>query len=373
MKKIIFALLATGLSMSAINAQNIVQQTKIEAVDSTEIKMAERNRSMALQDLDEEKKRIEDSEKFRLKKELDAINKQLSDNKIAADEAKRLKEDAAKNAAIAIDAKLAIVENQRKLVEKGDFWTFQHERGSQIELGLGNVYDDRGSFLLGLNYVDKRKTIKYDKRTYADIVFAGGISNTFSDGHSLKDSPYKIWKSGFSEFGVTLRTRLRKDSNFLRLAYGTSLQMHSFELTGNRIFSVDGDNTNFETFGPDLKYQKLRVTNLVFPVYLEFGNSKKLEYYDRVRYSTVNNWKFGLGGYAGMNLWQNQRLRYYEDHRRIDDTQRRSFNATNFVYGVGAYIGYGPVSLYAKYDLNPLFKNGPTNERVFSLALRIDL
>ncbi|RZJ66253.1 MAG: hypothetical protein EOO50_10700 [Flavobacterium sp.] len=372
MKKIIFAFVATAIGMSNMKAQNPTE-VKPATVDSADVKWQQREKTLALQDLDEEKKRIEDSEKFRLKRELEAINKRLSEQKITSEEAKRLKEDAAKNAAISIDTKLAIVENQKKLVERGDFWTFRHERGSQVELGLGNVYDDRGSFLVGLNYVDKRKSVQYDKRTYADIVLAGGISNTVSDEHSLKDSPYKIWKSGFSEFGVTLRTRLLKDSNFLRLAYGTSLHVHSFELTGNRAFAVNGDETTFETFAQDLKYQKLRVTNLVFPVYLEFGNSKKLESYDRVRYSTVDNWKFGLGGYAGMNLWQNQKLRYYEDHRKIEDTQRRSFNATNFVYGLGAYVGYGPISIYAKYDLNPLFKNGPTRDNVFSLALRIDL
>ncbi len=372
MKKIIFAVLAAAIGMSKLNAQNIIQSKESER-DSTELAWHERDKKMALQDLEDEKKRIQDSEKFRLKKELDAINQKLSDNKITADEAKQLKEDAAKKAAISIDAKLAIVENQIKLVEAGDFWTFKHERGSQIELGLGNVYDDRGSFLLGLNYVDQRKSVQYDKRTYADIVVAGGISNTLSSERSLKESPYKIWKSGFAELGFTFRTRLLKDSNYWRLAYGTSLQIHSFELTGNRIFTVDGDQTNYTNFDENLKYQKLRITNLVFPVYLEFGNSKKLEYYDRVRYSTVQNWKFGIGGYAGMNLWQNQTIRYKEDGRKIEDSQRRSFNASNFVYGVGAYAGFGPTALYVNYDLNPLFKDGPQKENVISLGLRIDL
>src|SRR5690606_37894505 len=121
---------------------------------------------------------------------------------------------------------------------------------------------------------------------------------------------------GFAEFGLAFRTRLLKESNFYRLAYGASIQIHNFELTGNRAFAVDGDKTLFEPFPIDLKRQKLQVTNLVFPVYLEFGPSTKREFYDKFRYSTVEHFKFGVGGFLGLNVGSNQFTRYYEAGRR---------------------------------------------------------
>lgn len=374
MKKIIFAVMATGLSMLSADAQNNIYGRTPTVQDSTELYYKKRDKTMRLQDLEGERKRIEDSEKFRLKQTIDAINTRLEKNEITAEEAKKQKEEAAKNTALNIDQKIAIVENQIKLAERENYWTFEYERGSAIELGLGNAYDDNGSALLGIKYENRRKDVKYDKRTYGDIVVAGGLSNTFSADRSLKDSPFKIMKSGFAELGYTLRTRLMKDNNFLRLAYGASFQIHSFEANGNRFFEMSGNKQTILTPAPeDLKMQKFRVTNFVFPVYLEFGNSKKHELYDRVRYNTVNNWKGGIGGFAGMNVWNKQFLRYYENNVKVESTETRSFNVSNFVYGVGGYVGYGPISLYASYQLNPLFKNNTIQENVFSLALRIDL
>ncbi|MBD3582887.1 hypothetical protein [Flavobacterium selenitireducens] len=374
MKKIIFALLATGLVMPCLNAQNIPQHLNEPVLDSVALKHAEARKANRLKDLNEEKERVEKQEKFKLKQTIAHINTRLEKKEISVEEAQKLKEDAAKEAALNIDNKIAIIENQLQLAERTNSnWTFQYERSSTLELGLGNSYDDNGSFLLGFGYENNSKKVQYDKRTYTDIVVAGGINNAISGDRSLKDSPYKIWKSGFAELGFTFRTRLLKDSNFWRLAYGTALQIHSFELTGNRIFAVDGDQTFYQPFEHNLKYQKLRITNLVFPAYLEFGNSKKLEYYDRVRYSTVNNWKFGIGGYAGLNIWNNQTLRYKVDGRKRDESYRNSFNVSNFIYGVGAYAGFGPTALYVTYDLNPLFKNGLQKENVLSVGLRIDL
>ena len=366
--------MATALGMPYLNAQNIPQHLAEPVLDSAAVNYAAKRKQERLKDLEAEKERIEKHEKFKLKQTLGYINDRLEKKQITADEAQKQKENAAKEAALNIDNKLAIVENQRQLAERTDSnWTFQYDGGKTLELGLGNVYDDKGSFLLGIGYENNTKKVQYDKRTYTDIVISGGFSNALSSERSIKESPYKIWKSGFSEFGFTFRTRLLKESNFWRLAYGTSLQLHSFELTGNRIFTVDGEQTDYETFDYNLKFQKLRITNLVFPVYLEFGPSKKLEFYDRFRYSTIDNWKAGIGGYAGMNIWNNQTLRYKAEGRKRDENFRNSFNATNFVYGIGAYVGYGPTALFVNYDLNPLFKNGPQKENVISLGLRIDL
>lgn len=373
MKKIIFSLAASGLSMSYAAAQNNIYARTPTVLDSVEIKYRENDRKMRLQDLEGEKKRIEDSEKFRLKQTVDKINLRLENREITAEEARKSKEEAAKNTALNIDQKIAIVENQIKLAQRENYWTFEYERGSAIELGLGNAYDDKGSFLLGLNYVDRRKDVRYDKRTYGDVVLAGGINNMFAKGRALQDSPYKIWKSGFYEIGYTLRTRLMKESNFFRLAYGASIQNHSFEAGGNRYFEMVPGQTVLSTATQDLKAQKLHITNLVFPVFIEFGPSEKFEFYDRIRYDTVSSWKGGIGGYAGMNIGNRQLLRYYQDGIRVDDRQTRSFNTSNFVYGLSGYAGIGPISLYATYELSPVFKNASVRENVLSIGLRLDL
>ena len=97
------------------------------------------------------------------------------------------------------------------------------------------------------------------------------------------------------------------------------------------------------------------------------------DYGNRVRYLTYNKFKFGIGGYAGVRLATQTKLSYKEDGNSVRDKSRRNFNASDFVYGLSAYVGVGQVSLYAKYDLNPLFKDQLVDQHNVSLRLRFDL
>lgn len=372
MKKFIFAVLATGLSMSSIEAQETKNHSN-KHQDSTYIKWEQDRKTARLSDLEEEKKRIQDVEKFKLKNTLDFIQKRLDKAEITQEEAKNLKEKAAEITAANIDQKLAIVENQIKLVERKEYYTYEHPRATALELGIGNALDDNGSFILGLNYDNNSKKTKYDKRTTSDVVFAGGISNTFSKNHGLSDTPYTILKSGFAEFGVAFRTRLFKEHNFYRVAYGLSYQMNTFTISNDRYFAIDGNQTNIQPFGQELKHQKLRLNNLVLPIHFEFGPSQKKEFYNKVRYNTINNWKVGIGGFVGVNTGAKQFFKYTDEGRKTETSERRDFNQSKFIYGTSAYIGYGPIALYAKYEFQPLFKNAEVKENVMSLGLRIDL
>ena len=378
MNRLIFYLtiLVTGLCMQFANAQTDVIVGKTETTKSSKKSDAEYDlevKQRLLETLKRQKESVEAEEKAVLKHELEKINKALEQGTITAEEAQTRKELAARNAALNIDNKTAILENQRALAERDQNYNIKPDRGGYIALGLGNAYDDQGSMLLGVEYEAPAKVI-FDKRTYGDIVVASGISNAFTERSSLKDSPYKWWKSGYTELGYTLRTRLAKESNFFRLAYGLSFQINTLSVGGNQYFTEQpGGQTILEDFAYDLKRQDFRITNLVVPVYLEFGPSTRTDYADKFRYSTLSSIKAGIGGYAGMRIGSMQELTYKVDGSRHRDRLYRDYNASNFVYGLGAYVGYGPLSLYFKYDLNPIFKNAASKQNLFSVALRFDL
>ena len=367
MKKTLFATLATALVMPVLYAQETTKTPSDTTKTATDYR-----KEAKLQDLEAEKKRVEEQEKFKLKQALNLINEKLAAKEISTDEAQQMKLDAAKEAAMNIDNKLAIIQNQKQLVERGVNYTFEFEGGRTFEVGLGNAIDDNGSAMLGIAYENRNKKVPYDKRTYSDITMVGGFNNTFS-GAALKDSPFKIWKSGYAEFGVTFRTRILKDDNYWRLAYGSAIQVQSLELTQNRYFVPNGEQTSFEPFPFDLKRTKLRIYNLIFPVYLEFGDSKKTESYDRIRYNTLSHVRYGIGGFGGVNIGNMQTFRYDENNRRIDIRDKRSVNPSTFVYGVGAYVGIGPLALQATYNFNNIFKDGPASQNLMSLGFRLDL
>ena len=218
-----------------------------------------------------------------------------------------------------------------------------------------------------------RKPPKYDIRTTNDLLFAIGFNNAIIDGSSLSDSPYEIAGSGFVELGWNWKTRLLKDSNFIRLKYGFSFQWNKLNAKDNQYFVQNGNTTDLEQFPVELKKSEFRVTNLVFPVHFEFGPSKKKDYKNRIRYATNNQFKIGLGGYAGFNIGTQQKLKYKEDGDRVKQKIRRNYNTSDFIYGLSAYIGIDDASLYIKYDLNTIFKDQTVDQNNVSLGLRFDI
>ena len=113
--------------------------------------------------------------------------------------------------------------------------------------------------------------------------------------------------------------------------------------------------------------------NLVVPVHFEFGPSTKTETSRTIRYDTDGKIKLGLGGYAGFNIGERQKLKYSIDGDKQKDKLKSSYNTNDFVYGLSGYLGWGGATLYAKYDLNPIFQDPNIELHNFSLGLRFDV
>src|SRR5690625_5309747 len=81
---------------------------------------------------------------------------------------------------------------------------------------------------------------------------------------------------------------------------------------------MENKEIHLEEHIKNLKKSKLRVTNLVVPVHFEIMKPKlNIRENGKKVYSYVDSWKFGIGGYAGLNLKTTQILEYREDGRRI--------------------------------------------------------
>src|SRR5690606_28639799 len=141
----------------------------------------------------------------------------------------------------------------------------------------------------------------------------------------------------------------------------------------NQYFLQNGNTTSLEAFPGELKKAKFRVTNLVVPVYFEFGPLRKLEKENSVRYINNDKFKIGLGGYAGMNIGTKQKLKYSDNGNDVKQKLKQDYNTNDFVYGIGGYIGVGDIALYMKYDLSPVFKNQLMEQNNISFGLRFDI
>ena len=318
--------------------------------------------------LEQTKESIINEEKDALKIQLESINRKLEDGDITEAEANQMKQQAASQRALNIENKLAIVDNKIELVRRNGVST----RNQLMILGLGEDNVSGGS-LFGVSFSNTSEhKRKYDRRTTSDLVFSFGLNNVIGKGQSLDDSPYKIGGSRFAEIGVDWKTRVFKETNWLRIKYGVSFQFNGLKPEDNQYFVDTGSQTELQEFPLDLKKSKFRMDNVVIPVHFEFGPSKKIENENYFRYSTYKKFRVGLGGYAGLNLGARQKLKFKEDGQDVKQKLKANYNTNNFVYGLSGYIGWSQLSIYAKYDLNTIFKDDPLEQRNVSLGLRWD-
>ncbi|MCB0383739.1 MAG: hypothetical protein KDD05_10735 [Psychroserpens sp.] len=316
----------------------------------------------------EAKKAITNEEREFLKQEVEMINQRLDRGEITSDEAETLKKEAASKRAANIEDRIAIIDAKINLLKRNP----ESEYGFVDENNSMSISIGSKGFLIDMAK-SKREPPKYDIRTSNKLLFSLGFNNAIGDGQNLSNTPYELGGSGFVELGWIWETRLAKNSNFARINYGFAFQWNKLNVKDDLYFVQNGDETTLEEFPVSLKKSQIRITNLVVPVHFEFGPSKLKDYGNRVRYMTYNKFKVGIGGYAGVRLATQTKLRYKVEGDFVKDKSRRNFNASNFVYGLSAYVGIGQASLYAKYDLNPLFRNQTVDQHNVSLGLRFDL
>jgi hypothetical protein len=327
--------------------------------------------------LKKRKERISEQEKEALKIEVEEINKRYEKNQISHEESKVLKEFAAKKRALNIENRISIIENEILLLERnnGDVLNVEAMDStgvSALEINIDLKRAD-GSSILWEKSRRLNKELKYDRRTHSDFVMAIGLNNALIDGQSINDSPYKIGGSRFFEMGWSWRTRVFENTNFIRLNYGFSFQFNGLKPKDNQYFTVENEQVELQEFEYDLRKSKLRMDNLVFPVHLEFGPSKLHKTDKTMRYSLTNQFRLGIGAYGGFNLGTHQKLKYDRNGDKVKDKLKRGYNTNNLVYGLSAYLGFDGVLLYAKYDLNPIFKDALIEQNNISLGLRFDL
>ena len=302
------------------------------------------------------------SEKNLLKIKLEGITYRLEKGFITQEEANEQKKKVAEVHALNIENKIAILENQNALRSR------EGNNGTYVAL---EIFEDGKP--LNVTIKDGKDDRKFDRRTTSDLVLAAGFNNVISEENSLDNSDFKIGGSRFFEIGWSWKTRVFENTNWLRIKYGVSFQFNGLKPTDNRYFVENGDLTQLEEFEYNLDKSKFRSDNLVFPVHFEFGPSKKTEGADYIRYNTNNQFKIGVGGYAGFNIGERQKLKYNVDGDKKKDKLKGDYNTNDFVYGLSSYVSLGGTALYVKYDLNPLFKDPNKEMRNISLGLRFDI
>ena len=365
----------------------IAQEPEIDTKETVEI-------------LQKRLEQIEQEEKNALKKQVENINSLLENGVVGKEEADRLKLKAAEGRAQTIEKRQASVletiaflekENESTTKKVGDVPIFTDIDSYMKESEEANELEKNRATRMRTN--EPRSVLQSEPQsvlqpainteirspTTLDLVFATGLNNIVREGITWSDledeTDYLFYSSRFLEIGFALKTPV-VEKNGLRIKYGLSLQFNELEPNQNRAFTEVDGQTILEEFPNRLYKASLLVSNLVFPVHLEFGPTKTKYNSKGGYYSASNQFKIGVGGYVGLNLNARQRLlgtAVFRGRRFLTARTTDGFDVNNEIYGVSAYIGFGAISVYGKYDLNTIFANGISDEQFVSVGLRVDL
>lgn len=307
-------------------------------------------------------------EKAALKAEVEEVNKEVEAGKLSYKEGDARKLQLAETRSNNIETKVAQYESELKDI-------VQQKVDGKIKdpdtLRRFRFVWRTDSWKKDVRKRDSIQLITSESRTTSQFVFAAGINNLVTDG-AVANSDFRYMGSHFYEWGTSWNTRLAKNNNLLHLKYGFSVMYNNLRATDNRLFVDKGTQTDLETAPTHMKDSRFRNVNLVFPLHLEFDFTPKREHDGKQIFKTHRTFRFGIGGYAGVNVKSKQIVKYEIDGYKTKEVTKGNFNVNDFVYGVSTYVGYKETSIYIKYDLNPMFKDNAIDQNDISLGVRFD-
>lgn len=335
---------------------------------------------------------IETEEKNELKKQIEDINSMFENRVISAEEAERLKLKAAEARARKIEERQAVILEAIAILERKKSEQEQPVRDPDIFLDIDSYFSGdveprqplpkRDTLSVAPARVKPKPVVplkegEVKSPTTLDLVAAFGLNNAIGEGRWQdleEDRDYALYKSQFLEIGLVLKTPLTK-KNGLRLKYGLSYQSNGLRPNNNLFFAEVDGQIQLQAH-QRLTASGFRVNNLVLPLHLEFGPTRKKQNRNYTYFSASNQLKFGIGGYIGINLSAKQwveRPYFYHGFYWIGREELKGYDVNKEIYGLSAYAGIGAFSIYGKYDLNTVFQNAEKEQQFISLGLRLDL
>ena len=171
--------------------------------------------------------------------------------------------------------------------------------------------------------------------------------------------------SRYVNIGLNWDPRLGGKHSPLSLIVGPEFAFNNYMLSGNNKWVNTNGRTDVvrETNGRQYQKSKLATSSVNLPVLL------RLQLRDAHYRPTF---LLGAGGFVGYRIKSWTKLKYTNEGSTYKEKEDGSYNMENFLYGLQGTIGYRDLELFAKYNMNQLFKTaaGPDTQ-VLSFGVRL--
>ena len=184
-------------------------------------------------------------------------------------------------------------------------------------------------------------------------------------GDQLNAVDLRTEGSRYVNIGLNWDPRLGGKRSPLSLTIGPEFAFNSYMLSGNNKLVNSNGRTNVvrETNGRQYQKSKLGTSSVNLPVML------RLQLHDAHYRPTF---LVGAGGFVGYRIKSWTKLKYTSEGTTYKDKEDGSYNMENLQYGLQGTIGYRDLELFAKYNMNNLFKAGAgPDTQVLSFGLRL--
>lgn len=172
--------------------------------------------------------------------------------------------------------------------------------------------------------------------------------------------------SRYVNLGLDYAQRLGGKRSPLRLVVGPEFSFNNYMLNGNNKWVNQNNVTSVASeTNPTRQYDKTKLATAAVNLPLLLQLSLHDAHY-RPTFSIA------AGGFVGYRLGSWTKLKYTTDGTTYKDKDHGSYNLEDFQYGLQGTIGYGDLQLFAKYNLNQLFKAGQgPDTQVVSFGIRL--
>ena len=188
-----------------------------------------------------------------------------------------------------------------------------------------------------------------------------GLNAFTGDANNIVD--LKPGGSRYASLNWRVKSQIGGRKSPFHLVSGLEFAFNNYMFDDNVIVEEEGNTTVFREV-EEVNFEKSKLThssiNLPLMATLEFK-----------RENDKDGFTIGAGPFIGYRLGSHTKQKYELDGSTEKDKTRDSFNLSDFQYGVEGVVGYGDLNLFAKYNMNDLFKeNRGIQANVVSFGFR---
>ena len=144
---------------------------------------------------------------------------------------------------------------------------------------------------------------------------------------------------------------------------GAGLKYNSYDLVKDVVIVNQNDITNWdEDSTRSISKNRFKTNSLYVPVMLETNLGKDADH----------SFHLAVGGTVGYTYGNRTKQKYKQEGDEFKNKDRNDFNVNDFQFAAIARVGYGDFTLYATYNLTPLFdKNKGPEVYPFTIGLSL--